>query len=80
MAGIWTSAIKQAVSTRRGDARKSAADEGLDAVAQRPHEPSHGIAKGWIILNDATFGFRQFARTRQAGAPSNNVVAPAREF
>jgi hypothetical protein len=26
--------------------------EGLDAVAQRPHEPSHGIAKGWIILND----------------------------
>jgi hypothetical protein len=26
IAGIWTSAIKQAVSTRRGDARKSAAD------------------------------------------------------
>src|SRR6266851_50921 len=27
IAGIWTSAIKQAVSTRRGDARKSAAEE-----------------------------------------------------
>jgi hypothetical protein len=27
MAGILTSAIKQAVSTRQGDARKSAADE-----------------------------------------------------
>jgi hypothetical protein len=27
IAGIWTSAIKQAVSTSRGDARKSAADE-----------------------------------------------------
>ena len=27
IAGIWTSAIKQAVSARRGDARKSAADE-----------------------------------------------------
>jgi hypothetical protein len=27
VAGIWTSAIKQAVSTRRGDARNSAADE-----------------------------------------------------
>ena len=30
-----------------GGRRKS-----LDGVAQRPHEPSHGIAKGWIILND----------------------------
>jgi hypothetical protein len=26
--------------------------EDLDAVAQRPHEPFHRIAKGWIILND----------------------------
>jgi hypothetical protein len=28
----------------------------------------------------STFGFRQSARTRDAGAPSNNVVAPAGEF
>jgi hypothetical protein len=27
MVGIWTSAIRQAVSVRCGDARKSAADE-----------------------------------------------------
>jgi len=27
IAGIWTSAIKQVVSMRRGEARKSAADE-----------------------------------------------------
>jgi hypothetical protein len=26
--------------------------ESLDAVAQRPHEPSHGLAKVLIILND----------------------------
>jgi hypothetical protein len=26
--------------------------ESLDAVPQRPYEPSHGIAKGLIILND----------------------------
>ena len=26
--------------------------EGLDAEAQRPHEPSHGIAKGRIVLNN----------------------------
>jgi hypothetical protein len=28
----------------------------------------------------STFGFRQFGRTRHAGAPSNIVVAPAGEF
>jgi hypothetical protein len=32
MAGIWTSAIKQAVSARRGDARKSAADEKVSTL------------------------------------------------
>ena len=26
--------------------------EDLDTVAQRPHESSHGIAKGRIVLND----------------------------
>jgi hypothetical protein len=26
--------------------------EGLYTVAQRSHEPSHGIEKEWIILND----------------------------
>jgi hypothetical protein len=32
MAGIWTSAIKQAVSASRGEARNSAADEKASAV------------------------------------------------
>jgi hypothetical protein len=32
IAGIWTSAIKQAASLRRGDARKSAADEKASTV------------------------------------------------
>ena len=47
----------------------------LDGIAQRPHEPSHGLAKEPIIFNDAkpiafsSCRLWQFARTRRAGGP-----------
>jgi hypothetical protein len=36
----------------RGCEKISCRREGLDGEAQRPHEPSHGLAKVPIILND----------------------------
>jgi hypothetical protein len=36
----------------RGSEEIGCRRESLDVVAQRPHEPSHGLAKELIILND----------------------------
>jgi hypothetical protein len=40
------------VDETRGSEEIGCRRESLDAVAQRPHEPSHGLAKVLIILND----------------------------
>ena len=80
--GIWTSAIKQAVSTRRGDARKSAADE--NASTAKPKDlmslPME-FADRSIILDDRDQWFlrhtaSQCAWTRHSRS-YNNAVAPA---
>jgi len=52
MAGIWTSAIKQAVSTRRGDSRKSAAGEKASTAKPNDLMSLPWLAKEPIILND----------------------------
>ena len=54
--------------------------ESLDGVAQRPHEPSHGLAKELIIINDQDqWRFRHTASGSSYGRP-NDVVARACEF
>ena len=55
----------------------------LDIVAQRSHEPSHGIAKGRIILNDRyQRSFRhavsqRFVRARKSGTPNSVAIRDA---
>jgi hypothetical protein len=62
IAGIWTSAIKQAVSTKRGDARKSAADEKASTAKPKdlmslPMDSRKNRSSSTIEINDA-FGIR----------------------
>jgi hypothetical protein len=35
--------------------------EGLDSVAQRPHEPFHRLAKELIVLDDCDHGRRRYS-------------------
>jgi hypothetical protein len=62
IAGMWTSAIKQAVSTRRGDARKSAADEKASTAKPNdlmslPMDSRKNRSSSTTEINDA-FGIR----------------------
>src|SRR5258707_11504274 len=73
IAGIWTSAIKQVVSMRRGEARKSAADEKAstlypsDLMSLLMDSRKYG-SSSTTETNDAFgMGFRQFARTGHVG-------------
>jgi hypothetical protein len=64
----------------RGRDQISGGRESLDGVAQRPHEPSHGLAKELIIINDQDqWRFRHTASGSSYGRP-NDVVARACGF
>src|SRR2546428_239369 len=73
IAGIWTSAIKQVVSMRRGEARKSAADEKPSTLYPTDlmtllMDPQKYRSPSTTETNDAFgIGPRQFARTGHAG-------------
>jgi hypothetical protein len=52
--------------------------ESLDGVAQRPHEPSHGLAKELIIINDQDqWRFRHTASGSSYDAPTMSSRAHA---
>jgi hypothetical protein len=78
IAGIWTSAIKQAVSTRRGEARKSAAEEKASTAKPNdlmslPMDSRKNRSSSTIETNDA-FGIRP----RSSHVPAIRVLQHCR--
>src|SRR5262249_51135862 len=80
MAGIWTSAIKQPVSTRRGEARKTAADAKTSAakandlmslrIDSRKNRSSSTIeTNAFGIRSAAVRSYPRYGRLHNAVAP-----------